>query len=262
MKIPVSAGAVRRLLRELEESGRDVRPLVVGGAGELASVLRGELLRGGAEPTAVREGGPEGASAYVHVLAGTDADEAELRRAHRARVPIVAVGAGEAPVPFVPATDVVRVAAGAGFPVDEIAVALARRLGESGAPLAARVPCLRNAVCDHLVASFARRNGLAAAAFAPRADLPVLILYQQRLLLRLAQAHGRKAGRERLPELGVVVGAGLGLRSVARALLDLVPAANWAVKGAVAYAGTRALGEVARMRFAAEAASEATPPRA
>jgi uncharacterized protein (DUF697 family) len=267
MRLPVSPGAIRRLLKELEESGRDDRPLVVGGAGELASVLRRELLRGGGDPAAVREGGPEGASAYVHVLAGDESDEPALRRARRARVPIVAVGAGGgfegASIPYVPATDVVPVAAGAGFPVERIAAALARRLGESGAPLAARVPSLRPAVCDHLVASFARRNGVVAAAvFLPGADLPVLTLNQLRLVLRLAQAHGLEAGRARLPELGAVVGSGLGLRAAARELLDLVPVAGWAVKGAVAYAGTRALGEAARRRFAGEAESGTTPPRA
>lgn len=267
MRLPVSPGAVRKLLRELEASGRDARPLVVGGAGELTSVLRRELLRGGGDPTAVREGGPGGASGYVHILTGRDADEPELGRARRTRVPIVAVAfdpaAETASVPFVPATAVVHVAAGAGFPVEEIAAALARRLGESGAPLAARLPSLREAVCDHLVSSFARRNGLVAAAvFVPGADLPVLTLNQLRLVLRLAQAHGCETGRARLPELGAVAGAGFGLRAAARELLDLLPAAGWAVKGAVAYAGTRALGEAARRRFAAEAASGVTPPRA
>jgi uncharacterized protein (DUF697 family) len=44
---------------------------------------------------------------------------------------------------------------------------------------------------------------------------------------------------------------------VARELLDLVPGVGWAVKGAVAYAGTRALGEAAVRLFAARAAARA-----
>src|SRR4029077_12323772 len=36
---------------------------------------------------------------------------------------------------------------------------------------------------------------------------------------------------------------------VARQLLDVIPVAGWAVQGAVAYAGTRALGEAALMRL-------------
>jgi uncharacterized protein (DUF697 family) len=46
-----------------------------------------------------------------------------------------------------------------------------------------------------------------------------------------------------------VVGAGFGLRTVARELLVFVPFAGWAAKGAVAYAGTKAIGEAARRYF-------------
>jgi uncharacterized protein (DUF697 family) len=56
--------------------------------------------------------------------------------------------------------------------------------------------------------------------------------------------------RDRLPELAATVGVGFGLRALARELLDLVPVAGWVLKAAVAYGGTRALGEAARLRFA------------
>ena len=38
-------------------------------------------------------------------------------------------------------------------------------------------------------------------------------------------------------------------RRRAREALDFVPVAGWALKGAVAYAGTRAVGEAARRYF-------------
>jgi uncharacterized protein (DUF697 family) len=130
---------------------------------------------------------------------------------------------------------------------------IAARLGEEAAPLAGRVPLLRGAVCERLVASFARRNGIiGAAVFLPGLDLPVLTLNEIRLVLRLEQAHGLEIDpRERLPEIVATLGAGVGLRAIARELLDLVPVAGWAVKGAVAYAGTRALGEAAVRRLGA-----------
>jgi hypothetical protein len=127
------------------------------------------------------------------------------------------------------------------------------------------------------VASFARRNGLLAAAVWRRAgsdgggaaaarpegqaarggragaDLPVLALNQLRLVLRIAQAYGVENVRERMPELAATLGAGFGLRAAARELLDLVPVAGWLVKGGVAYAGTRGLGEAAVRRFSAAA---------
>jgi uncharacterized protein (DUF697 family) len=253
-RLPVSPAAARRLLTEIESSGRGDHVLAVGGAKELAPVLRQQFFRGGADPSAVRVGGPEGADAYVHVLAGEPGDEdtAMLRRAWRARVPVIAVTAGSArdaaTIPYVLATDVVR--AGQDFPLEAIAHTIAARLGEHGAPLAARIPLLRDAVSERLVESCARRNGLlAAAVWIPGADLPVLTLNELRLVLRLAQAHGVDSGRERLPELAATLGAGFGLRALARGLLDLVPVAGWALKGAVAYCGTRALGEAARRRF-------------
>ncbi len=83
----------------------------------------------------------------------------------------------------------------------------------------------------------------------PGADLPVLTLNQVRLVLRIADAYGFEIDRERLPEVLGVVGSGLGFRAVARRAIGYVPLVGWAVKGAVAYAGTRALGEAAMRYF-------------
>ena len=123
------------------------------------------------------------------------------------------------------ATDVVWVGAGEPFPLEAIAHAIAARLGEHGAPLAARVPLLREAVSDQLVAAFARKNGLlAAAVWIPGADLPVLALNEFRLLLRLAQAHGAADDvPDRLPEVAATIGAGFGFRALAREALCLAP---------------------------------------
>jgi len=257
VKPPVPLGVLRKLLKDVEASARDQKPLAVGGARELAHVLQRELVRGG-DPAAVRVGDPEGAAAYIYVVTGAEQeDERALKRARRARVPIVAVAAGsggeDVAIPYVLATDVVRVRPGEGFSHEAIAQAIAGRLGEEGAPLAARLPFLRRAVCEGLVAAFSRKNGIVAAAvFVPGADLPVLARNQVRLLLRLDQAYGLELDpRSRAPEVLAVLAAGLGLRTVARELLDLVPVAGWAVKGAVAYAGTRALGEAAIRRLEA-----------
>jgi uncharacterized protein (DUF697 family) len=169
-------------------------------------------------------------------------------------VPIVALaGRSDEAIPYVLATDVVPVGAGTGFPVDELLRTIAARLGEDAAPLAARLPLLRRAVADRLVADFSRKNGIVAAAvFVSGADLPVLALNQLRLLLRLEQAYGLAIDpRERLPEVAATVAAGVGLRALARELLEVVPVAGWALKGAVAYAGTLALGRAAVLRLEA-----------
>jgi uncharacterized protein (DUF697 family) len=247
IKAPIAVGAVRRLIKELKAAD-ERKPLAIGGAAELARTLERELTRGG-DAGAVRVGAPQGAAVYVHIAAGDD--EAALRGARRSRVPIVVVAFDDSTLPYVLATDVVRVGPGERMPVDRIAAAVAARLGGSGAPLAGRLPALRGAVCDRIVGSFARKNGIVGAAvFVPGADLPVLALNQVRMLLLLDQAYGLELDpRERLPEILATVGAGLGLRTIARELLDFLPVAGWAVKGGVAYAGTRALGEAAVRRL-------------
>ena len=256
MAFPVRLSILRGLTKEIATAAGDRRPIAV--AGPLGDVLRRELVGGGDENAVRVTDDPRGAALFVYVLGRerTDADEEILKRARRARVPIVAVAEEEGRIPFVLATDVVPLPRGAGFPVEEIARTIARKLGEDATALAARLPVLRGPVCDQLVATFARKNAVVAAAvFIPGADLPVLLLNELRLVLRIAAAHGAEVDTQRLPEIAATVGAGFGLRAAARELLDLVPVAGWAVKGGVAYAGTRALGEAAVKRFALEAAN-------
>jgi uncharacterized protein (DUF697 family) len=239
--------ALVSLVREVRRGSGDQRPLAVAGARELLPIIARQLREGG-DPAAVVEGRVENAAVLVWVGAP---DEDALRAANRAGVPIVAVTDADE-VPYVLATDLVRVPPGRGFPVDEIAHAVARKLGEDGTALAARLPALRRAVCDELIRSFAKKNAIiAAAVFIPGVDLPVLTLNQARLVLRIALAHGQEIDKDRALELLGVVGAGFGLRTVARELLDVVPVAGWAVKGAVAYAGTKAIGEAAVRYFEA-----------
>jgi hypothetical protein len=260
-RLPVSPQAIGRLWRDIE-AARGEHVLAVGGASELAPELRQQFLRGHAEPDAVRLGGPERADAYVHVLVGEPGSEdiELLRRARRARVPVVAVVQGTpgslAAIPYVLATDVVWVAPGEAFPLEQIARVLAVRLGEHGAPLAARVPLLHGPVCERLLESFSRRNGLVAGI--GRAGPAVLALNEVRLVIGLAQAYGAGDPGERVPELAATLGAAIGLRALARQLQADLPGAAWAVRSGVAYGGTRALGEAARLRFALAA----TPPRA
>jgi len=209
-------------------------------------------LRAGGDATAVQEHRSTAGGAVL-IWVGP-ADEASLREASRARVPIVGVTEGEA-LPYVLDTNLVRLGAGRGFPVDEIARAVARVLGVEGTGLAARLPALREAVVDELIRLAARKNALiGAAVFLPGVDMPVLTLNELRLVLRIALVYGNEIDADRVPELLGVVGAAFGFRAVARELLDLIPAAGWIAKGAIAYGGTKAVGEAARKRFTVAAA--------
>ena len=221
MGIPLKIGAVYGVVKELSQTTD--RPLLV--AGLLAEQLARQLTAGG-DAHAVRTGGsPDDVEALVYVIGDsvTDDDERVLKFARRARVPVIVVAAGrEAPprIPFVLPTDVVRVEPGHGFPVETIARVLARSLGEEATSLARRLPVLRPAVCDRLIDSFARKNGIVSAAvFIPGADLPVLTLNQIRMVLRICAACGLEVDNQRAPEILATIGAGLGLRALAREFL-------------------------------------------
>ena len=70
-------------------------------------------------------------------------------------------------------------------------------------------------------------------------------------VLRIAAAYGEEIDAERLPEILGVVGTALGFRALARQAVGVIPIAGWAVKGGIAYAATRAVGEAAAAYFAA-----------
>ncbi len=256
LKGALSVRSIYGAMRELRGAGEG-RPIVLAGAPVLTPLLAKDLREGG-EHDAVREGGAVAdAAVLIYVLPGepSDGDLQALRSADRADVPIVCVARpGVDDVPYVLATDLLHAEGGSGFPVDEIVRAVARKLGVHGSGLARRLPALRPAVCEELVRRLSRQNGLiGAAVFVPGVDMPILTMNQIRLVLRIAHAYGEEPDRERALELLGVVAAGYGFRSVARSLAGLVPGAGWAVKGGVAYGGTRAIGEAAVAYFEAGA---------
>jgi uncharacterized protein (DUF697 family) len=259
--------SVWSVVRELRAGAEDFRPLLVAGAPEHARAIRAAFAEGG-DANAVRDlsGGPpsaydlEGARVLVYALDGPrvgEEDEKVLRLAGRKDLEVVCVLVGVAPddvpdVPYVLPTDVVAVAPREPLPIREIAERVAERGGDARHHLAARLPALRPAVVESIVKGFSVQNGvLGVAIFIPGADFPVLTLNQIRMVLRIAAAYGEELDRQSALEVLSVVGAGLGFRAVSRQLAAIVPGLGWAVKGGIAYAGTRALGEAAAAFFAA-----------
>jgi uncharacterized protein (DUF697 family) len=263
-RLPLHPAAVYGVVKEIKAAAEDLSPLVVAGAEAPATELLAALGEGG-DPSALRDlSGREvtkydlqGAALLVYVVAGekpTAEDEQALKLADRNDVDAVCVlvGAKSQPldIAYVPATRVVAVPPGKPMPIDRIAELVASIADETGYGLAARLPVLREAVVQAIVRHFARQNGvLGAAIFIPGADFPVLTLNQLRMVFRIAAAHGERIDRERIPELLAVVGAGLGFRTVARETLGFVPGLGWAIKGGIAYVGTKALGKAATTYF-------------
>ena len=246
----------------------DFRPLLVAGAAEpAAGVIR--ALSAGAEPGAVRDASGRalaeadlaGVGLLVYVLEGNvpgDEDEQSLRLAARKDVDTVCVvvapagDRAELDIPHVSTNDLVVAHRGEPFPVPALVERVASRAGNRAYVLAAKLPVLRRAVCAAIVRRFSRQNGiLGVAIFVPGADLPALTLNQVRMLFEIAAAYGEEIDRARALELLAVLGAGFGFRSLARQVVAFVPGPGWAVKGGIAYAGTRALGEAAIRYFEA-----------
>ncbi len=117
-------------------------------------------------------------------------------------------------------------------------------------PLAAKVKGFRHLVVKQIVDEIAGQNGIiGVASFLPASDLPVLTANQIRMVLMIAAAYGANLSVDRAKELLFVVGGGFTFRAAARQLLGFIPIAGWAVKGVVAYTGTRAVGSMAAKYF-------------
>jgi uncharacterized protein (DUF697 family) len=264
---PIHPGAVYGVAKEMRAAAEDFRPIVLAGAASLAGELNAALTAGGDEGAVRDLSGKElsaydveGAGLLLYVAEGpqvTPADEAVLRLADRKNVEAICVlvgGSESEPVdvPYVLATNVVQAPAGRPLPVDRIAELIAERADDRAHTWAAGLPVLRRPVVEHLIRKFSRQNGiLGVAIFIPGADLPALTLNQIRMVFHIAAAYGEQIDRDRAVEILAVIGAGLGFRAVAREALGFVPGVGWAIKGGVAYAGTRALGKAAAAYFEA-----------
>jgi hypothetical protein len=214
------------------------KPVAVAGARELVPLLARELRAGG-EAAAVHERARAEGAAVLVWLGKPDADA--LRAASLARVPIVGVTDG-ASLPYVLDTDLVVVGPGEGLPVDRIGRAIAACVDDGWPGLAARLPVLR----DALVEAAIRRQALLNAAVAARSDaaaLPALAVTCLQLWSAIARAFGS-------PERFVpALAAGAGAGALSRALEARARRAPWALRAAVAYAATRAVGEAARRYY-------------
>jgi uncharacterized protein (DUF697 family) len=265
--LPVKPLTVLGIVREVKAAAENMRPILLAGAEGPVRELA-EVLGEGGEESALRElrrRAPSAtdldeASLLVYAIDGETAsghEEQVLRLASRKRVPalVILIGRGAEDIPDLPyvlATDVLAVRAGEAMPVEQIIERIAARAGDKSYALAAKLPRVRKVVCEEIVRSFSKQNGiLAAAIFIPGADLPALTLNQIRMVFRIAGAFGADIDRERVVELLCVLGAGLGFRAVAREVVGVVPGFGWALQGAIAYAGTRALGEAAIRYFEA-----------
>lgn len=147
---------------------------------------------------------------------------------------------------------------------DSLATAILARLpGELHLAAARRLPGLRACYARELIGTVSFTNAsFAVASSLPEqipilsvpfvaADMLVLTKNQALMVYRLALAHGAPPEfKDRMWELGPVVGGGFIWRQLARSLVSLIPIWGVVPKVAIAYGGTYATGTAAWRWFA------------
>lgn len=143
---------------------------------------------------------------------------------------------------------------------DAAASTLDRRMGEwiisacrdKKLAFALAFPFVRRPLSLDAVRTTAVQNaGVGVVVFIPGADMPIMTLNQAKMLLQIAAAYGQPLSVERIKELAAVVGGAFLFRNIARSAAGVVPVLGWAVKGAVGFAGTEAMGRAAIEYFEA-----------
>ncbi len=266
-----SATMAQKALREIGEASEGIGPIVLCGRSSpvervRAALLEAKLSRSSAvESYAIRRLRPEDREQLRRASVVVYGGEAAHRLDNETRADLEVVGGAGRPllvvlegvelpmdasveaarVRGVEPDDVLAVKRGR-FPEKRALREIAKKAGPAGPALAARLPALRPAVVESVTETAARRNAVVAAAvWIPGADMPLLTAAEMRMVLQIGVCYGAEIGPDRAVELLTLLGAGFGLRTAARELLDVVPIAGWLVKGGVAYTGTQALGRAA-----------------
>ena len=115
--------------------------------------------------------------------------------------------------------------------------------------LGREVPAWRSMAVQNAAQRAALLSGLAGVEPVPLLDLPFQMLIQLRLVLRVAAAYGEPIGDRYSRELLATLVGGAGLRYVGQQLAKLVPLVGWVASGALAAAGTFAIGKLAAAYF-------------
>ncbi|HEU5348974.1 MAG TPA: GTP-binding protein [Ktedonobacterales bacterium] len=162
-------------------------------------------------------------------LIGDMADEAAARAAARLHV-----------------QDVIPISARDGANVgEELIPALINASPEAAIVLGRQLPRFRREAANKLVRS-ATLIGLAAGLEPiPLVDIPILLGNQIRLVLRIAAVYGEPITAQHLRELVTTIASGLLMRYLAEEAAKAMPFGGDLVAGAIAAAGTWAIGQVA-----------------
>ena len=106
-------------------------------------------------------------------------------------------------------------------------------------------PFVRRVLANKIVADTAKQNALVGGiVIIPGADMPVMTANQAKMVLQIAAAYGQELGAARIKELLGVLASAFAFRTIARQALTFVPALGWALKAAIGYSATMAMGKL------------------
>ena len=112
-------------------------------------------------------------------------------------------------------------------------------------PLGRELARFRCLAAGRVIRRAALFTGLVGAEPIPLLDVPVQLLVQVSLVLRIAAIYGQPPTDNQRKELIVAVASGLGLRYLGQQLAKLTPVLGWAVSGLLSAATTWLLGQAA-----------------
>lgn len=162
-------------------------------------------------------------------LIGEAADEAAARAAARLHV-----------------QDVIPISARDGANVsEELIPALINASPEAAIVLGRQLPQFRREAANKLVRSATLISLAAGLEPIPLVDIPILLGNQIRLVLRIAAVYGEPMSAQHMRELVTTIAGGLALRYLAEEAAKAMPFGGDLVAGAIAAAGTWAIGQVA-----------------
>lgn len=120
---------------------------------------------------------------------------------------------------------------------------------EAAVAIGRELPAFRRAATAKIIRSSTLLSLAAGLEPVPLVDIPILLGTQIRMVLRIAAIYGEPLTASRAREVVATITAGLALRYAAEEAAKLVPFGGDLVSGAIAAAGTWALGQVTTEYF-------------
>lgn len=121
---------------------------------------------------------------------------------------------------------------------------------EKDVSCAANFAFCRDVATARLVSRVAARNALMGIAdFIPGAGMPIMTMNQINMGFDIAATNGRGLSIGRVPEVAVIIAAGLLYRGAAHTIMRVVPTLGILIKAGMAYGGTLVTGRMLATHF-------------